>query len=297
MSGVVGFIGLGKMGLGMATRLRETGHSLRLYNRTPERYAELLGDRVVGCASPAEAAQGAEVVFTMVADDAALEAVLGGEQGLLAGLAKDGLHLSCSTVSTEATRRLEGAHRERGQALVAVPVMGRPDVAGAGKVWLLAAGDRGLEPRCQPLFEALGRGYTWLGDDPVIASACKIAVNFLLFSMIESIGEAFTAVEKVGGDRAAFLEIAKLLYASGAYEGYGNRMLQSGYTPPGFTTALALKDLELMLGLAREAQSPAPLASLVRDRALASVARGCGGLDVAALVELAREEAGIRPAD
>jgi 3-hydroxyisobutyrate dehydrogenase-like beta-hydroxyacid dehydrogenase len=289
----VAFVGLGNMGQPMAARLLERGFALRVHNRTAARAAPLAERGAVVGATPAEAADGAEVVVTMLADDAALEAAALGPHGFAAALGPGALHISMSTVSPEVTRRLAEEHARRGAHLVAAPVMGRPDVAAAGSLWLLAAGPPDLAERCRPLFEALGRGHTWLGEDPGLACVAKIGANFMLVGVVELAAEALTLVEKQGLEPARFFEIAKMLLPAPAFEGYAGRMLAGSYQTAGFTAALALKDASLALGLAERGRAPVPIASLVRDRLLAALARGRGEQDLAALYAIARESAGL----
>jgi 3-hydroxyisobutyrate dehydrogenase-like beta-hydroxyacid dehydrogenase len=221
-------------------------------------------------------------------------AATGAEQhGFAAAMRPDALHISMSTVSPAAIKVVQSQHLNRGGLLVAAPVMGRPDVAASGSLWILAAGPSALEERCRPIFQALGRGHTWLGEDPALASVAKIAANFMLVGVVELAAEALALVEKQGLDPTAFFEIAKMLLPAPALEGYGRRMLSGDFQSGGFTAALALKDASLALGLAEDGRSPAPIASLTRDRLLTLLARGREGWDLAALYTIARESAGL----
>ena len=289
----VAFVGLGNMGRPMAARLLERGFALRVHNRTAAKAAPLAEQGALVAATPAEAADGADVMLSMLADDTALEAAALGPNGFVGALRPGGLHVSMSTVSPEVTRRLADEHRARGADLVAAPVMGRPDVAASGNLWILAAGPAGLEERCRPLFEALGRGHTWLGEDPGLACVAKIGANFMLVGVVELAAEALTLVEKQGLEPARFFEVAKMLLPAPVFEGYAGRMLAGSYQTAGFTAALALKDAGLALGLAEGGRAPAPIASLARDRLLTALARGRGEQDLAALYAVARESAGL----
>ena len=293
MTATVAFIGLGRMGLPMANRLIETGFSLRLYNRTASRADDLVARGVHLCSTPAQAAREAEYVVTMVADDQALLDVTLGDDGIASAFPAGGVHLSMSTVSPEANRAVAEAHQARGSELVAVPVMGRPEVAAAGALWLIAAGPTALEARLQPLLAAMGRGYTWVGEEPGLASVAKIAFNFFLFGMVETLAETLTLVEKHGGDRGRFFEALSSAFGSPMVAGYGKRMLTEAFVPAGFTSILALKDIRLALQLAESGRSPLPVASLVRDHLLTGLARGRGEWDLASVVQGARESAGL----
>jgi 3-hydroxyisobutyrate dehydrogenase-like beta-hydroxyacid dehydrogenase len=290
----VGFIGLGHMGQPMASNLRAAGHELAVYNRTRQK-AEALrqqGARVAD--SPADVARGAEVVFSMLSDDAAVEeAVLGGS-GLLAGLEPGALHVSSSTLSVALSERLAQAHARAGQRYVAAPVFGRPEAAAARQLWVVAAGARADVERCRPLLEALGRGLSVLGERASSANVVKLSGNFLIASMLEALGESFALVRKSGIEPQVFLEMFQSVFARAPiFERYAALIAHEQYEPAGFTLRLGLKDVRLVLEAAGEAEVPMPLASLLRDQCLGGVARGRGEQDWSVLGALAAERAGL----
>jgi 3-hydroxyisobutyrate dehydrogenase-like beta-hydroxyacid dehydrogenase len=290
----VGFIGLGSMGLPMARNLVEAGHGLVVYNRTRSRADELsrLGARVA--ATPGEAAADVEVLITMLADDAAVEAVIYGDDGALPALGRDAIHLGMSTTSPALARRLSAAHRSRGQLYLAAPVFGRPEMAQSAGLWIVAAGPAEAIQRCRPLFDAMGQGVEIVGPDPAAANVVKIAGNFLLASSIEAMGEAFTLVRKHGIDPARFLEIANgRLLRSPIYQNYGALIAAERYEPAGFRLKHGLKDVRLALDTGGEVAAPLPLASLMRDHFLAAVARGWSDLDWAAVARVSAANAGL----
>ena len=291
------FIGLGGMGLPMARNLLQAGHTLTVYNRTRARAQQLEPLHAAIACSPAAAAAGADVLITMVGDDAALEAVMlgdGGGGGALAALPRGAIHLSMSTVSPALTRRLAERHRAAGQTLVAAPVFGRPDAAEARKLWIVAAGPAEAVARCRPLLDAMGQGVIPAGDDPARASVIKIAGNFLLAAAIEAMGEAFALARKHGVPPAELLEVVNgRLFRSPIYENYGNLIAAERYEPAGFRLTYGLKDVRLALAAADEATVPLPLAGLMRDRYVSAVARGWGDNDWAALARVAAADAGL----
>ncbi|GEJ58413.1 NAD(P)-dependent oxidoreductase [Anaeromyxobacter diazotrophicus] len=291
----VGFIGLGSMGRGMAESLLRGGHEVVAWNRTRERAEALRGAGAAVAATPAEAAR-AGVVLTMLSDDRAVEAVEGGPDGLRAGLPRGGLHVSLSTLAPETVTRLAREHAAAGQDFLAAPVFGRPDVAAAGKLNVVAAGPKAALERARPLLDAVGQRVFPVGEDPAQAALVKLAGNFMLTAAIEALAEALALVGKAGVDRARFLEVlTETLFAAPAYRTYGRALLEGRFAPPGFTLPLGAKDNRLFLQAGERHQVPLPLASLVRDRMLAALARGYGGLDWAAFGHLAEEEAGAPP--
>lgn len=291
----VGFVGLGNMGHAMAGNLRAAGHELAVYNRTREK-AEPLRQRGARVAdSPADAARGADVVFTMLADDPAVEGVVLGESGLLAGLGKGALHVSSSTISVALSERLAEAHEKAGQRYVSAPVFGRPEAAEAKQLWVLAAGPKADVERCRPLLEAVGRGLSVLGERASQANVVKLSGNFLIASMMESLGEAFALTRKSGVEPQVFLEVFRSVFASSPIFGnYAALIAQEKYEPAGFKLKLGLKDVRLALEAAGAKEVPMPLASLLRDHFLESMARGMGDKDWSSLGALAAQRAGLQ---
>src|SRR5579871_3599325 len=151
----IGFIGLGNMGQPIARNLLKAGHDVTVYNRTRERAEALRSDGAKIAGTPAEAAAGG-VVFTMLADDHAVETVVFGDQGILGAL-KNGLHISTSTISTALAKRLAKVHTEKGQKYVSAPVFGRPEAAASAKLTVVAAGPAEAVESARPLWEAIGQ--------------------------------------------------------------------------------------------------------------------------------------------
>jgi len=290
----VGFIGLGSMGLPMATNLLKAGHDLIVYNRTRSRAEELAKQGARAAGSPREAATGVEVLISMLADDAAVESVMFGDQGALAGLSRGATHASMSTIGHVLSRRLNTEHQTRGQDYIAAPVFGRPDAAQSAKLWIVTAGPAQAIERCRPLFEAMGQGVEIVGDDPPKANVVKLAGNFILASAIEAMGEAFALVRKYGVEPGRFLEIVNgRLVRSPVYENYGNLIVNRRWEPAGFKLRHGLKDVRLALAAGDEASAPMPVASQLRDHYLAAMARGWADIDWAALARLSAVNAGL----
>jgi 3-hydroxyisobutyrate dehydrogenase-like beta-hydroxyacid dehydrogenase len=290
----VGFIGLGNMGQPMARNLRAAGHELAVYNRSRDKAESLRQQGARVADSPADAARGAEVVFTMLSDDAAVEGVVFGEAGLLSGLGQGALHVSSSTLSVGLSERLTEAHAKAGQRYVSAPVFGRPEAAEAKQLWVVASGPQADVARCRPLLEALGRGLTVLGEKASQANVVKLTGNFLIASMTEALGEAFALTRKSGIEPPVFLELFQSVFArSPIFERYAVLIAGAQYEPAGFKLRLGLKDVRLALEAAGAAEVPMPLASLLRDHFLEGVARGMGERDWSALGALAAERAGL----
>jgi 3-hydroxyisobutyrate dehydrogenase-like beta-hydroxyacid dehydrogenase len=282
----VAFIGLGNMGSAMARNLLRAGHELTVYNRTREK-AAAIGARVA--TSPAEACRDCEAVFTMLADDRAVEEVFFGNDGLQSAMKAETIHISSSTISTALARRLASAHA----ATVSAPVFGRPDAAEAKRLLVVAAGQPALVERCRPLFDAIGRGTFVAGAEPWQANAVKLCGNFMIASMLETFGEAFATLRKANVDPHLFLEVMNALFASPVYANYGRMAADQQFEPAGFALRLGLKDVRLALETAEECVSPMPMASLLRDRFLDAMAHGQDALDWCSIVKVSARSAGL----
>ena len=286
----VGFIGLGQMGRAMAGRLIDAGHALTVYNRS-RASAEPLRARGARVADRAEEALAAEVVITMLADDAALEAVWA-SPGLAARMPASAVHLNMVSMSLGMARRIAALHAAAGAAYVAAPVFGRPHVAALGELDIVAAGAAPAIERCRPLFDALGSRTFVVGAEPHLANLVKIARNFLLASLVESLGEALALARKSGADPAVFLDVIMGTSFDRRYRDYGRRMVERDFEPA-FSLALGLKDVELAREAAAENGMALPTADLLRDQHVAAIAAGFGEKDWAALGEFIARRAGL----
>jgi 3-hydroxyisobutyrate dehydrogenase-like beta-hydroxyacid dehydrogenase len=289
----IGFIGLGKMGRGMAANLLRAGHRVTVYNRSPEK-AEALVQQGAAAARTVADACNAEVVFTMLADDRAVEGVAFGQGGMVASLAPDATHVSSSTISVALSERLAAAHGEAGQRYAAAPVFGRPDAAAGAKLFVVAAGAPQVLQPLFPLFDAIGQRTFVVSERPHTANLVKLSGNFLLASAIESVSEAAALVAKAGVDKQQYVDIlTSTLFAAPAYQTYGGLIARQEFEPAGMAATLGLKDVRLVLAAAEQLQVPLPVASLLRDRLLTLVATGGGDLDWSALATLADRDAGL----
>ncbi|WP_112609557.1 NAD(P)-dependent oxidoreductase [Rhizobium sp. WW22] len=289
----VGFIGLGQMGSAMAINLIKAGHEVTVYNRSRDKAEALAGEGAKVAATVAEAC-GGEAVFTMLAHDDALSAVVHGDGGVLASLGKGAVHISASTISVAMSERLTREHAAAGQHFVAAPVFGRPEAAAAAKLFVATAGAPDAIQTVTPLFEAIGQRTFVLGEEPKAANLVKLSGNFLIASVIESLGEAMALVEKGGVDRHAYLDLlTSTLFNAPVYKTYGGLIADRKFQPAGFTAPLGQKDIRLALAAGEALNVPLPLASLLRDRFLNLLAHGGEELDWSAIGALAAKDAGL----
>jgi 3-hydroxyisobutyrate dehydrogenase-like beta-hydroxyacid dehydrogenase len=293
MQETIGLIGLGAMGLAVATNLLKAGFGLRVYNRTAEKARPLLELGARLARSPAEAAELGGIVVTLVSDDRAVEDVTLGGSGFLGRLG-DGVHLSVSTIAPRTARRLAALHRERGSRYVASPVFGKPEVAARAGLWVVTSGDAAARARVRPLQEAKGRQVVDFGDDPGAAHVIKLAGNFLLGAAIEAMAEAFTLAQKHGVPRRQTYEFfTQTLFDCFVYRGHGELIASEHYQSVGARPSLIRKDYGLILDAAAEGLVPMPLAALIHERLTATVAKGREDADWAGFAREVSEGAGL----
>jgi 3-hydroxyisobutyrate dehydrogenase-like beta-hydroxyacid dehydrogenase len=289
----VGVVGLGRMGAAFAANLLSAGYRTVVYDRDDRRAQPL---QVEGARAAERLADlvACDLVISALPDDAALETVAIGPDGLTDILPRGAVHVCVGTISPGLSRRLASAHAALGQGFVAAPVLGNPDLARAQRLFVLAAGAPKAVARARPVLERLGQKVFIVGDDPGHASLVKLAGNVLTAATLESMGEVFALLRKAGVDpHLAFDVFTGSLFDGRVHKTYGGKIVDGRYDPPGMTVPLAVKDLRLVLAEAEQLAVPMSVASLVHDRLVAAVARGWAGLDWSALGLLAAADAGL----
>lgn len=284
----VGFLGLGSMGSGMARRLLEQGHPVRVWNRSPDAADVLVEHGAERSDSPAEALS-CDVSFSMLANDAAAEAVL---TAGAATAAKGKTHVNMASISPAATERLAAIFAAAGAGYVAAPVLGRPDVAAAGQLNILAAGETSVVDSVEPYLAVLGKRTWRFGERPGVANAVKVAVNYNIIHALQALGESIAMTERQGVEPELFVELlTSSLFGGVVYTGYGREIAEQSYYPPGFHIELGRKDLQLAEDVAASggvnlATMPALIA--VFERALADAELQHG--DWGAIAEVSRRD-------
>ena len=257
----IAFLGLGKMGSAVARLLLKHDHQLTVWNRTASRAEELGKEGATVAHSAEEAAVDAEVVFSMLMDDAALEELVH-RGGVLKAMREDAIHVSLSTISVGLSKRLTDEHLSRGQHFVGAPVFGRPNVAEQGRLWVAVGGKAEPVARVRPVLEQFSRGVSVVSDQPWSAYALKLGGNFLITAMIASLTEGMVYAEKLGIEPGVFLEtVNSALFQSPFYQAYGQIMLHPP-AQPGGTVTLGAKDTRLFREAAQGAQVATPLADV-----------------------------------
>ncbi len=285
----VGFIGLGRMGEVMVRRLLDAGHEVGVFNRTAEKMKPLVAAGAKPMASIKDAARFGEAVFTMLADDAAVLAVVGQGGGLKEALPQGGIHVCAGTHSVAASQQLKAVHEAAGQVLIAAPMFGRPEVVAAGQAGMVVGGPEDKVAQYRPLFAAIAPRVIEAGAEPASAAVIKIANNFVLGCAIEALGEGFALVRKYGVAPVIFNRVlTDGLFACGAYKIYGTMIAEERYLPAGQRAANGLKDANLALAAGEAAGVPLPSGNVWRDRLIGALTRGEGEHDWAVM---AREQA------
>jgi 3-hydroxyisobutyrate dehydrogenase-like beta-hydroxyacid dehydrogenase len=286
----IGFIGVGTMGSRITANLLKAGHKVRVWNREREPVDALARAGAQPVSTAREAFSG-DAVFSMLADDIAVHAVI---DPLLDGAPKGLVHVNMATISVALARDLAARHRAHGLFYVAATVFGRPELAEVAKLTIVAAGDPGAIARVQPLFDVIGQR-TWpMGDQPERANVVKLAGNFMLGAAVEAMAEASAMASRYGIAPADFLSVlTNGVFAAPAYQTYGDAIAKQRYDPPGFRLSLTLKDLRLALAAAEEVSAPMPLADVVHESLLEAFARGDGERDLAALARVSMRRAGV----
>ncbi len=259
----IGFIGLGTMGTAMALRLAQAGYELRIWNRSPGKGEELVAAGALRSGSVAEVFSESDIVLSMLSNDAAVAAAF--DDAVLAS-ASGTLHVNMATISLEMSRTLQQRHEAAGAGYIAAPVLGRPNVAAAGQLNIVAAGPGELIDAAEPVLAHLGKQVWRVGEDPEQANLVKIGVNYNLIHALQALGESLSLVEHGGVDSQTFVDIlTDAAFTGSAYVGYGGLIAQRAYRPAAFSVELGLKDLSLAETAADELGAALPTAPVMRD--------------------------------
>jgi len=291
----IGFIGLGNMGVPMAHALIDAGFKLVVYNRTSSKAQPHVEKGARLASTVADAVPRGGIVITMVSDDAALEAVVGGEDGVAARLGSGGVHVSMSTVSPITSRAVAKLVEDRGGYHISAPVFGRPERAAARQLWIIMSGAMKPRDRVKPLFAAMGQKTYEFGEDPGAANIVKLINNFMITSAIEVISEGLALAEKNNIDPKQVASVlGEAMFNCPLYKSYFDIITNRRFTPPGFRMELGLKDIDLVISTATDSRVPMPMATVIHNRVLQNLAKGRGDLDWAAVALGAFEDAGLK---
>jgi 3-hydroxyisobutyrate dehydrogenase len=286
----VAVVGLGIMGSAMAERLLDAGHTVRVYNRTPEKAQTLLERGAVWAETPADAAQ-AEVLITVVSDPGAVAEVSLGQNGILAGIAPESVHCDMSTVSPASAREMAETYARRGRRFVQAPVLGSKRQVQESSLLIFGGGAEADIARCEAVWSAFSKR-TWHLPSADQATTTKLACNILIAQMILGLGQSLLFARKGGVDPAVLLDIlANSALGAPMYSSKGEAVLERNFAANFFVRHM-LKDLSLAADAGREAGAPLLLNGLARELFVSAVAQGYGEEDYAAVVKVLERMAG-----
>jgi 3-hydroxyisobutyrate dehydrogenase-like beta-hydroxyacid dehydrogenase len=271
----IGFVGLGAMGAGIVPRLMAAGHAVTGYNRNKDKAAALIEAGMRIAPTPRAAAEGADIVFSIVTDAPAVRAVALGNDGIIAGLKPDGIYIDMSTIAPDASRAISAEFAQRGLAMLDAPISGSPVTLAQGNASLMVGGDRTASERVEPVLRAIGPKVTYIGASG-LAVQMKIAVNLLLMVEVIAFGEAVALAEKGGVARDVAVDAVLKSVAASPVLGYRGPFILEGKMPkvPLADVTLQQKDMLLALELGRKLGSPVPLAAAANE--MMNACRGLG---------------------
>jgi 3-hydroxyisobutyrate dehydrogenase-like beta-hydroxyacid dehydrogenase len=288
----VGFVGVGRMGKAMARNLMKAGHRLRVWDTSPEPLQELQREGAEIAADVRATFHGDALISMLPNDDAILGVFVDGRMFPAGGSST--IHVNMATVSLDCAEQLTALHAAHNVPYVAATVFGRPDVAAAAKLSIMAAGAPQAIERVQPLLDAMGQKTWRIGSEPKCANIAKIAGNLMVACAIEAMSEAAALVRGHGMSAAEVLDVVVTsLFNVPVYQGYGRAIGAEQYEPPGFDLVLGFKDVRLALAAGEEANVPLPFASVLRDAFIDAIANGDGGKDWSAIARGAARRAGL----
>jgi 3-hydroxyisobutyrate dehydrogenase len=290
-STAVAVLGTGIMGAAMARNLLAAGMEVRVWNRSREKAEPLADDGAKVADSPAEAAEGAGIVLTMLADADAVAEAVSGEDGALSALPDDGVWLQMSTVGIKGHEKLARIADEYGVTYVDAPVLGTKEPAEQGQLIVLASGPEEVRDRCEPIFDAVGSKTLWLGPAGT-GSRLKLVTNNWITGLLSVLAETISLAEALDVDPSQFLEVIKGGPLDVPYAQMKGQMMIEEEFPTSFSAKLARKDIGLVLEAAEASGLRLPLTEAAATHFDAAINAGHGEEDMAAIYEAAKSDRG-----
>jgi 3-hydroxyisobutyrate dehydrogenase-like beta-hydroxyacid dehydrogenase len=289
----VAMVGLGRMGGAVARNLIAAGFDVHIYNRTRAKAQPFAEYGATVADSPAAAAEKVTVVISSLMDDASMLGVVGGDEGIAAGLRRGGVHVGTTTVSPDAAAHAARLHREAGSQYVSGPVVGRPDAAEAGSLLTIVAGEEEAIEQARPVIEAYTQSMLLVGPDHGAANYVKLGVNYFAISYIELVGQLYAFAEKSGVGVETMSGVVPKLLHNPAFTKYAQTIAAREFRPAGFELTGGLKDVTLMLAAAEAVGAPLPYGPLVQDKMQQAIADGRGTEDWSVITDVTRAQAGL----
>ena len=289
----IAYLGLGIMGQGMAANLLKAGYPVTVWNRTAARCEPLVAQGATQAGSPAEAVAGADVVMYCVSDDAAVEALVFGKEGVLAGVKAGQIVIDLTTIHPDTTRKEAAAYAEKGVKFLDAPVFGSKNEAAGGGLWIVAGGDRALFDQVKPILEVLSETTHYMGGT-AMGTSMKLVGNLVVASQLEALGEAMILATKAGLNPDDVLGVLHVTdFKSPIFDGVGSALVERDFSTH-FALKLMLKDANLIARFAQELNSPIPAAAVIREVIKGAVNKGWGELNASAFIQNLEEQAGVQ---
>ena len=281
----IGFVGLGNLGTPIAENILEKNQRLFVYNRTTSKAQPVVEKGAILCSSIKELVQKCDIVFSVVSDDAALNDLTTGDNGIAQNLKERGIHISMSTILPGTAIKLTQLHKQFNNHYIAAPVMGRPEAARAGKLNFLVSGEPAIVETIKPLLQHAGGIGIWeFGSETQAANVAKLCTNFLIVSAIESMAEGINLAKKSGIDSTTWISmITQTMFAAPVYINYSNILLKEMFQPAGFALKLGLKDIDLVMQQSTEVNAKMPIGKLMQQRLRECLENGLGDHDWTAM--------------
>lgn len=288
----IAYLGLGRMGSGMATRLLTHGNAVTVWNRSVEKAQQFADLGATIANDPAQAVRDAELVISCLFDDHSLDEFFHEGSEVLKSMIPGAIHLCVTTISPECAARLEALHKAHGLRYLAGPVLGRPDAAATGRLVQILAGDASAIAEVTPVCTAYAERVVALEGAASVANSLKLCLNFFIAGLMELMSEGLTLGEKSGVPREVLGGFYEGFVAPPGFKGYARRLTaREKESEVGFAMVAGRKDLQLIQDAAKATGTPLELADLIASRMDAAIAQGMGEVDWSGIQEIVRKNA------
>ena len=288
----IAYLGMGTMGRGMAGNLIKAGHDVTVWNRSPERAADLVSRGAKQAASVADAVNGAEVVMYCLSDDAAVEDLVWGSGGLMDCVKSGQVVVDMTTLHPSLSRKEAAAYTAKGVKFLDAPVFGSKNEAANGGLWIVVGGDKALYDQVKPILEVLSETTHYMGENGK-GTSMKLVGNLCVAAEIEALGEAMIMATKAGLKSEDVLGVLHVTdFKTPIFDGVGNALINRDFSTH-FALKLMLKDANLIARFAQDLNVPTPAAAAIRENIKAAVNKGWGEENASAMIKNLEDQAGV----
>jgi 3-hydroxyisobutyrate dehydrogenase-like beta-hydroxyacid dehydrogenase len=288
----IAYLGMGTMGRGMAANLLKAGHQVTVWNRSPERCADLVARGAKQAATPAEAAAGAELVMYCLSEDAAVEDLVWGAGELISAIQPGQIVVDMTTLHPSVSRREAAAFAAKGARFLDAPVFGSKNEAAGGGLWIVVGGDKALYEEVKPILAVLSETTHYMGENGQ-GTSMKLVGNLCVAAEIQALGEAMVLATKAGLNPVDVLGVLHVTdFKTPIFDGVGNALINRDFETH-FALKLMLKDANLIARFAQDLNVPTPAAAAIRENIKAAVNKGWGDQNASAMIRNLEDQAGV----